>query len=194
MPGLQLPLNIFEPRYLAMARDVMKGNRLIGMIQPREQTEKGSAPALFTTGCVGKVFSFKETPDGRIEMMLEGISRYRIVQELLVTTPYRQVTVDWSPFATDGEPQPDMEMMVNREDLMAKLDDFLESAGLSAQFEGLDQAPVDAFINSLMMALPFEPAEKQALMEAQTVAARAELLSTIMTMAIYDDGSTELSN
>ena len=187
LPETQLPLNIFEPRYLKMVRDAKTGNGLIGMIQPREQDPSG-VPALYSIGTVGHISQFEETGDGRIIIVLDGVSRFRIIQEIASATPYRQVTVDWSPYALDGAILGDMEEQVDRSALMTALKAYLEASNLSTDFDVLDAAPTTALVANLAVALPFEPAEKQALLEAQTVAARAEIMIALFEMA---QGGTE---
>ena len=182
LPETQLPLNIFEPRYLKMVRDAKVGNGLIGMIQPRPDDGDGPPP-LYAVGTVGHIGQYQETADGRIIIVLDGVSRFRIIQEITAATPYRQVNVDWSPFELDGMALPDMDAMVDRPRLMQALSQYLDSEGLQTDFDVLEAAPTAVLVSNLAVALPFEPAEKQALLEAQTVAARAETLLALFDMA-----------
>jgi Lon protease-like protein len=177
LPRGQMPLNIFEPRYLAMVDDVLRsGHRLIGMIQP-DTAHPGppDKPALFRIGCVGRITQLAETGDGRYLIQLTGVSRFAIEVELPVTTPYRQCRVTYAPFAGDfvarrGEDE------VDREALLAALSDFLKANKLQADWEGIENAPNEALVNALAMMSPYGPAEKQALLEAPDLKTRAEIL------------------
>jgi Lon protease-like protein len=177
LPRGQMPLNIFEPRYLAMIDDAMRsGHRLIGMIQP-DTAHPGpeQKPNLFTIGCVGRITQIAETGDGRYLIQLTGIARFRIEEELSVTTPYRQCRVAYAPFADDfvarkGEDE------VDRESLLRALTDFLKANDLKADWEGIENAPNEALVNALAMMSPYGAAEKQALLEAPDLKTRAEIL------------------
>jgi uncharacterized protein len=177
LPRGQMPLNIFEPRYLAMIDDAMRlGHRLIGMIQP-DTAHPGSEqkPNLFKIGCVGRITQIAETGDGRYLIQLTGIARFRIEEELSVATPYRQCRVAYVPFADDfvarkGEDE------VDRESLLRALTDFLKANDLKADWEGIENAPNEALVNALAMMSPYGAAEKQALLEAPDLKTRAEIL------------------
>lgn len=178
LPGGGLPLNVFEPRYLNMVDDALSGARLIGMVQtvsggPRER------PALAAVGCAGKITSYSETGDGRYLVTLTGIVRFNIARELLVSTPYRQVAPDFAPYEADLA-LPEQEEEFDRGELLAALKAYLDRRGLEVEWETAAEAPGDALINSLAMALPFDPAEKQALLEAPTCAERREVLIAMM--------------
>jgi|SRR5579875_277504 Lon protease-like protein len=180
LPRGQIPLNIFEARYLAMVDDALRaGHRLIGMIQP-DVARGGSPdkPALYKVGCVGRITQLAETGDGRYLIELTGIARFRVVEELAVATPYRQCRVTYAPFADDfiarkGENE------VNRDALLAALRDFLKANNLNADWEGIDKAPNEALVNALSMMSPYGTAEKQALLEAPDLKTRAEVLIAI---------------
>ncbi|MBX6327356.1 MAG: LON peptidase substrate-binding domain-containing protein [Pseudolabrys sp.] len=180
LPRGQIPLNIFEARYLAMVDDTLRaGHRLIGMIQP-DLALGGShdRPALYKVGCVGRITQLAETGDGRYLIELTGIARFRVVEELAVTTPYRQCRVTYAPFADDfiarrGESE------VNRDALLAALRDFLKANNLNADWEGIQKAPNEALVNALSMMSPYGTAEKQALLEAPDLKTRAEILIAI---------------
>jgi uncharacterized protein len=177
LPRGQMPLNIFEPRYLAMIDDAMRsGHRLIGMIQP-DTAHPGSEqkPNLFKIGCVGRITQIAETGDGRYLIQLTGIARFRIDQEMSVTTPYRQCRVAYAPFAGDfvarkGEDE------VDRASLLQALSEFLKANNLKADWEGIEDAPNEALVNALAMMSPYGAAEKQALLEAPDLKTRAEIL------------------
>jgi Lon protease-like protein len=177
LPRGQMPLNIFEPRYLAMIDDALRaGHRLIGMIQP-DSGHPGSAekPNLFKIGCVGRITQIAETGDGRYLIQLTGIARFRIDEELAVTTPYRQCRVVYAPFADDLVARKG-EDAVDRERLLRSLSDFLQANDLKADWEGIENAPNEALVNALAMMSPYGTAEKQALLEAPDLKTRAEIL------------------
>jgi Lon protease-like protein len=180
LPRGQLPLNIFEPRYLMMVDDAFaSGRRLIGMIQP-DPAHPGpdERPNLYKVGCVGRITQLTETGDGRYMIQLVGIARFRIEAELAVATPYRQCRVIYAPFAGDfvghkGEDE------VDRESLLAALSHFLKANDLKADWDGIENAPNEALVNALAMMSPFGAAEKQALLEAPDLKTRAEILVAV---------------
>ncbi|WP_262692521.1 LON peptidase substrate-binding domain-containing protein [Kordiimonas aestuarii] len=182
LPGASLPLNIFEPRYLKMVRDAEASHKLIGMVQPKDKDEGGKKPALYGVGGMGMISELKETGDGRFLIRLKGISRFRIEEELSTATPYRQVRANWAPFAADpwgGETT----TAVERDDLFTSLKAYLDIKGLEADFSAIAEAPDDVLVNTLSMIVPFAHAEKQALLEAETVYMRSALLRNLLTMA-----------
>ena len=180
LPRGQLPLNIFEPRYLAMIDDAMRdGHRLIGMIQPDGVTEAPRVkPALYSSGCVGRITQLAESGDGRYIVELTGVSRFRIEAELTVNTDYRQCRVTYAPFADDFVPRKG-EDEVNRDALLRALTDFMDANNMTADWDDIRQAPTEALVNGLSMMSPYGPAEKQALLEAPDLKTRAELLVAI---------------
>ena len=180
LPRGQMPLNIFEPRYLAMVDDTLRdGHRLIGMIQP-DVAHAGSAdkPALYKIGCVGRITQLAESGDGRYLIELTGVARFRIEEELKVATPYRQCRVTYAPFADDFVARKG-ENAVDRAALLAALTDFLKANDLKADWEGIERAPNEALVNALSMMSPYGTAEKQALLEAPDLKTRAEVLIAI---------------
>ncbi len=189
LPRAPLPLNIFEPRYLNMVDDALSGARLIGMVQTRAG-EGRSGPALAHVGCVGRLTSYTETPDGRYLITLSGVCRYRVLSEEAAPTPYRQARVDYAPYAHDLEP-PGRTDLPAMDPLMEVLRRYLDANGLKAEWAAIQTAPPETLINSLAMICPFEPAEKQALLEARTLADRRDALVTLMRMsaAASPDGS-----
>jgi Lon protease-like protein len=177
LPRGQMPLNIFEPRYLAMIDDALRsGHRLIGMIQP-DTTHPGpeSEPNLFKVGCVGRITQIAETGDGRYLLQLTGIARFRVDEELSVTTPYRQCRVSYAPFTDDFTPRKG-EDGVDRESLLRSLAEFLKANNLKADWDGIENAPNEALVNALAMMSPYGAPEKQALLEAPDLKTRAEIL------------------
>jgi uncharacterized protein len=177
LPRGQMPLNIFEPRYLAMIDDSMRdGRRLIGMIQP-DPAHPGSEqkPTLFKIGCVGRITQLAETGDGRYIIQLTGIARFRIAEELEVATAYRQCRVDYAPFAQDFTARMG-EDAVDRQALLETLAAFLKANNLKTDWDGIENAPNEALVNALAMMSPYGAAEKQALLEAPDLKTRAEIL------------------
>lgn len=186
LPHTQRPLNIFEPRYLNMLDDVMAAERMVGLIQ----TAHGGTPDrpfLAHVGCIGRVTSFGETPDGRYLITLTGLCRFRVKNELPSPGPYRQARADYTPFAADLRPLP-TEGGAQRPRLMAALSRYLDQQGLRIEWTQADDAPIASLVNSLCMALPFEQGELQAIVEAPDLDARLEVLTTLLEIDGMDDG------
>ncbi len=183
LPRGQMPLNIFEPRYLEMIDDALRdGHRLIGMIQPDATHSRGeAAPSLFRVGCVGRITQLAETGDGRYILELTGIARFKVADELSVKTPYRQCKVDFFPFIDDFTARKG-ENDVDREAVLAALTRFLKANQLKVDWDGINSAPNEALVNALAMMSPYGTAEKQALLEAPDLKTRAEILIAITEM------------
>src|SRR5260370_29583679 len=183
LPRGQMPLNIFEPRYLAMVDDALRdGHRLIGMIQPDVAHSRDEArPVLFKVGCVGRITQLAESGDGRYILELTGVSRFRVVEEMTVLTAYRQCKVDYFPFTDDFTARKG-EDAVDREALLEVLTDFLKANDLKVDWEGIESAPNEALVNALAMMSPYGPAEKQAMLEAPDLKTRAEILIAVTEM------------
>ena len=195
LPRGQMPLNIFEPRYLAMVDDALADrHRLIGMIQP-DTAHPGpeDKPNLYKIGCVGRITQLAETGDGRYLLELTGVARFRIEEEPAVLTPYRQCRVSYQPFADDFVARKG-EDAVNREELLKTLSDFLKANKLKADWEGIEKAPNEALVNALAMMSPYGSAEKQALLEAPDLKTRAEILIAVteIELAKTSEGETKL--
>ena len=181
LPRGQMPLNIFEPRYLAMIDDAFRsGTRVIGMIQPdpAHPGQDENKPQLFHIGCVGRISQLAESGDGRYLIQLTGVARFRIEEELAVGTPYRQCRVSYQPFIDDftarrGEDE------VDRKAVLRTLADFLKANNLKADWGGIENAPNEALVNALAMMSPYGPPEKQALLEAPDLKTRAEILVAV---------------
>ena len=192
LPRGDMPLNIFEPRYMAMIDDALKsGARLIGMVQPDVVSDvMPKVPPLHAVGCAGRITQLAESGDNRYVLTLTGVARFRVVEELLVTTPYRQCSVDFTPFPTDFEPRAG-EDLVDRESVIRTLKAFVEANDLAIDWKGINAAPSEALVNALCMMSPFETREKQALLEAPDLKTRAEILVAIteMDLARGQDGS-----
>jgi Lon protease-like protein len=183
LPRGQMPLNIFEQRYLALVDDSFRdGHRLIGMIQPDvAHSPDEEKPALFRVGCVGRITQLAEAGDGRYILELTGVARFKVLEELTVLTPYRQCKVDYFPFIDDFTARKGEED-VDRDALLAVLTDFLKANNLKVDWEGVESAPNEALVNALSMMSPFGPPEKQALLEAPDLKTRAEILIAVTEM------------
>ena len=179
LPRGQLPLNIFEPRYLAMTRDAMDGERLIGMVQPSDPPIREMNPAVYPTGCAGRITNFSETEDGRFLITLTGVSRFRIKEELPLLSGYRRVTADWQDFAADRDADA---AGFDRSRLTQGLRTFFQQRQVEANWEAIDKAPGETLVTSIAMMCPFAPNEKQALLEAPTLGERALLLTALIEM------------
>ena len=183
LPRGELPLNIFEPRYLAMIEDALKAERIIGMVQPDESKESSAAqPVLFKIGCAGRITQLAESGDGRYLITLTGIARFRILEELAAATAYRQCRVDFAPFAGDFVPQHGEEA-VDRAALMRTLKAYLEANRMEADWSDIKNAPTEALVNGLSMMSPYGAREKQALLEAPSMKERAETLIALIEIA-----------
>ncbi|PKQ08408.1 MAG: peptidase S16 [Alphaproteobacteria bacterium HGW-Alphaproteobacteria-12] len=191
LPRGQLPLNIFEPRYLKMVDDALRGERVIGMVQPDGEdagltSRAGSGkPPLCAIGCAGRITSYAETGDGRIVITLTGISRFHLQAELTAMTPYRQFKVDWEGFADDlieGHGQ----HAVSRERLLEILKEYLETHGLQADWRTIRASSNEALVNSLCTISPYGLREKQALLEAKTLEDRNQMLIALTEQALHE--------
>jgi Lon protease-like protein len=189
LPRGMLPMNIFEPRYLNMIDDAMAGDRVIGMVQTRAGGER-TRPALQSVGCAGRITSYAETADGRYLITLTGVCRFRIADELSAPSPYRQVRADFSAFAADLSASADLDE-AERAGLLEGLKAYLDGRGLELDWNQAQDAPLEALINSLSMALPFEPAEKQALLEAPALADRCSALIALMHIGAATSGDDD---
>jgi len=189
LPRGQMPLNIFEPRYLAMVDDALAGPRLIGMIQP-DPAQPGSEPRppLYRVGCVGRITQLAETGDGRYLIELTGICRFRIEEELGVSTMYRQCRVGYAEFVDDFVARKGEEA-VDRKALLTALTAFLKANSLKADWQGIENAPNEALVNALAMMSPYGAPEKQALLEAPDLKTRAEILVAVTQIELAKTGT-----
>ena len=191
LPRGQLPLNIFEPRYLKMIDDAMRTERIIGMVQPDGEAAilasqmPGETPPLCGIGCAGRITSWAETGDGRLVITLTGIARFRLHDELAAVTPYRQFNVSWDEFAGDlvaGEGQEE----VSRERLLEILKEYLDTHGLQADWRAIKLSSNETLVNSLCTISPYGPREKQALLEARTLEDRNQMLIALTEKALRE--------
>lgn len=184
LPRGKLPLNIFEPRYLAMTRDALGAGRLIGMIQPRRDDDPAEAPELYRIGCAGRITQFAETDDGRYLITLTGVCRFEIVEEVASGQGYRRARVDWSGFRGDlAAPAP---VEFDRDALIGRLRRYFDAQGIKADWNSIRATPDERLVTTLAMICPFEANEKQALLETPSLAARGELLMALIDMAAAD--------
>ena len=181
LPGGRLPLNIFEPRYLAMFDDAMSSNRLIGMIQPCEDRQGDAVPKVYETGCVGRITSFNETDDGRYLVTLSGLIRFDVARELPAGS-YRLVEPDYSRFQNDMEED---RGEIDRKRLVEVLNAYFEANAIEGDWEAIEQTSDERLVTSLAMICPLGAPEKQALLESMTLTERAEALTAIMEMATH---------
>ncbi len=187
LPGATVPLNIFEPRYLNMVEEALGKGRIVGMVQPKaaDVESPDGEPAVYETGCAGRIISFSETGDGRFAITLLGICRFRIASELSLKSGYRRVSPDYSPFADDlGD---DASYVPHRESLLTTVEAYFLANGIDADWSTIEGAADSALITTLSILCPFAPSEKQALLECENTAMRGELLGNLMALSLHGD-------
>ncbi len=185
LPQGRLPLNIFEPRYLAMVEDALSESRCIGMIQPDGSQAPGTTgPALYRVGCLGKLVSFSETDDGRFLITLAGLARFGVAGETAPRRGYRRMRADFGQFASDR--LPDAARLADRPGLLVALRAYFQARGFDANWEAIDGMPDDTLLVTLAMVCPFGPAEKQALLEAPCAPEREATLHALLQMGAHD--------
>jgi Lon protease-like protein len=192
LPQAKLPLNIFEPRYLAMIEDALASGRVIGMVQPDEsRPATPSGPALYKIGCLGRLSSFSESDDGRYLITLTGMARFAINVELEMRRGYRRVRADLARFRSDLDMQRNT-TGIDREGITQALGTYFTTRGFDANWEAINEMPDDALVTTLAMVCPFDPAEKQALLEAPNSADRASTLLVLLQMGAHSaDGGRD---
>ena len=188
LPRGHLPLNIFEPRYMAMVNAALKTDRMIGMIQPVEY----QADELYKVGCAGRIISFEETDDGRYLITLEGVSRFHVAAELESAEGYRRVKVSWDEFKNDNVPMKCLDL--DKPKLVALLEGYFEQEGLSCSWDAIEESGDEKLITCLSMICPFDAKEKQVLLEAGCCKERAQKFMTMLDMAVQGVLSSELSD
>ncbi len=209
LPAGRLPLNIFEPRYLNMTQDALAEGRLFGMIQPNYDAMSDSdddedsdgdedsgfalsedeEPPLYKTGCVGRIVYFEETEDGRLLIALRGLSRFHVVEELEGRKGYRRVRADYTRFAADMDPPEDFDL--DRDTLLEALQPYVDAQGMRLKVDVIKGLSDHTLVSSLCMICPFDPREKQALLESETVSDRADMLLALLQMGVFETGMTE---
>ena len=195
LPGGRLPLNIFEPRYLAMVRDALAGERAIGMIQPCEQATDVGAAKVYETGCLGRITAFSETDDGRYLITLTGLIRFIVARELPILDGYRRVAADYDRFRGDLEGDAEdgsdgAAGTIDRVRLLETLGYYFEAQGIESDWEAIEEAEDAALVTWLAMLCPFAAPEKQALLEVMSLPERASAMTAIMEMAVHEPGGT----
>jgi hypothetical protein len=188
LPGGRLPLNIFEPRYLAMTFDALAVGRMFGMIQPNPAEPRlGNGPSLYRVGCLGRLSQFAETDDGRLLITLSGVIRFAVSEEHgLAAGGYRRVRADYADFAHDLE---DLAPPLDRPALEAAMRAYFKAQGIGADWDAIGSTPDAMLVTTLAMACPFEPREKQALLEAPTALDRARMLVALLQIGAASPGS-----
>ncbi len=189
LPRAKLPLNVFELRYMAMVDDALgQPGRMIGMIQPTApEGQGGHAPPLYKIGCAGRISSFSETEDGRYMIALSGVCRFEVAEEYPMERPYRRVRPDWKRFLADLEPPKKTE--IDRKRLMTALHAYFRQQSIDTDWPAVESAPDEPLVSSLVMMCPLESNERQALLEAPDLAARAGLLVALLEMAALPQGA-----
>ena len=181
LPRGRLPLNIYEPRYLAMTEAALANGRLIGMVQPSIADSQEPYPPVYHIGCAGRITSFTETEDGRYLISLTGICRFRIAEELPIEHGYRRVKPDWESYLADIGPAEETE--IDREKLLDVLRNYFKLHSISADWGAVQNTGNETLVSSLAMICPLAPNEKQALLEAPDLRQRADLLMALLEMA-----------
>ncbi len=180
LPRGKLPLNIFEPRYLALVEDALGAGRIFGMIQPDPQKPAwATGPGLFRIGCLGRLSSFSESDDGRYLVTLSGMLRFAVTEEVAPGRGYRRVRGDFTAFTADLAPAPEA-LDFDRPGLLTALRGYFQHRGFDANWDAIGKMPDDTLVVTLAMVCPFDPVEKQALLEAPTETDRAQTLRTLL--------------
>jgi uncharacterized protein len=182
LPRAELPLNIFEPRYLRLFDEALSGHRLVGMIQPGLD-EAADPPSLARIGCAGRITSYNETDDGRLLIGLTGICRFEVKSEVQVDTPFRQCAVTYDGFAADLVTD-NQSRTVNRDALITAFRQYLEANNMTANWEEVERVSTENLVNTLSQMAPYPAAEKQALLEAPDLQSRAEMLIALTELAL----------
>ena len=186
LPHGRLPLNIFEPRYLAMVDDSLAAGRLFGMIQPNAHAPRSpQGPSLYQIGCLGRVTHFSESDDGRYLITLSGVARFRVREELAVRNGYRRVVADFAPFVRDLDPS-DQTSTDDRAEFLGALKTYFRVHDIEANWDAIKQMPDTMLVTTLAMLCPFDDAEKQALLEAPTEADRAADMLALLRMSVHE--------
>lgn len=189
LPGGTLPLNIFEPRYLAMVDEAMRTNRLIGMIQPRhDEAEDPFAKNLYAVGCAGRITSLQETEDGRYLITLTGVCRFKMTEERDMLHGFRRALPNWAGYESDMTKEGPC-LDIGRDRMTSLLKRYFEANGLTCDWEAVEVTPDERLITCLAMVCPLEPKEKQALLEAENCRVRAEMFLNLLEMAVRESES-----
>jgi hypothetical protein len=183
LPRGELPLNIFEPRYLHMIEDALGAGRMIGMIQPTEHENTQPNPPVYRTGCAGRIVAFQETDDGRFLLTLKGVCRFDVKEELPPKRGYRPVLADWARHRGDLNAGGDVR--IDRARLLASLKSYFSAHSISADWNAIEASADERLVTCLSMICPFEASEKQALLEASNLLERSRILTTLVEMSVH---------
>ncbi|WP_462321034.1 LON peptidase substrate-binding domain-containing protein [Halochromatium sp.] len=183
LPGVQLPLNIFEPRYLAMVQAALASDHLIGMVQPRGQASD-QPPAIHRVGCAGRITSYSETNDGRIVLVLTGLCRFKVLEELAMQDGFRRVKPDWQDFVLDLEDEEEASLS-ERDQFMGSLRAFCDRRSVEIPWDDIGKMADADLVNLLCTHLPLEAEDKQALLETVPLSERATLMRGLMDMSAH---------
>ncbi len=194
LPWGRLPLNIFEPRYLNMTLDALKAGRVLGMIQPDydkvTKDDTKTEPPVYGVGCVGRIASFEETEDGRLLIVLRGLLRFRVREELEGRAGYRRTRVSYDDFKGDLDPLPAFDF--DRKKFLERLAPYLEAHAMPVGIDVLKGLSDATLVTSVAMICPFDPREKQALLEAPTLGERAVMLQALLQMGMFEAGAPDV--
>jgi Lon protease-like protein len=191
LPSGLLPLNIFEQKYISMVNAALESDRLIGMIQPDQSARQaGQEGAIQSIGCVGRITQFSETEDGRYLIMLKGLMRYKVVEEIKTKCPYRIIKVDYADYVDDLVEDCDT-IEIDRESFLPKLNDYLNAYHIDTDWEIIEQTPCETLLTTLPMVCPFDSQEKQLLLEASDLEKRFEILQTLIEIALKSGSSVQ---
>lgn len=207
LPGGKLPLNIFEPRYLIMVRDALADpHRIIGMLQPKIPNPNDNAgddalsenkTSLYRTGCAGRITGFAESDEGQYMLTLSGVCRFDIAEEISDTGGYRRVMAEYQRFRNDIGDTSDNVLtnpQIDRERLLAAVKEYFTLQNIEASWDAIGATPINSLITSLAMTCPFGPNERQALLEAETLSSRAEIIITLLEMALMENSDVSKIN
>jgi uncharacterized protein len=187
LPRVDLPLNVFEPRYLAMVEDAMSSHRMIGIIQPLDG-ESDKKPKLQAIGCAGRITVYSEAEDGRLLITVTGVCRFTLGKETRSKKPYREATVDYRKFQDDLVLETGA-ANVNRRELVAAFRNYLEANSMTANWREVEAVPTEILVNTLSLLAPYPPRDKQALLEAPDLKSRAEVLVALTELQLSRSGN-----
>ena len=194
LPGSELPLHIFEKRYIEMLKDSIKTSSMIGIVQPLESNNLDMKPDLYKVGCAGRIIGYRETEDGRYFITLHGICRFKLSKENISNTPYRQYTVDYSKYKNDFSEIDLKQNLFDRKILFPNLKLYLSRHDIKIDFAALDSVADSIIIQSLAMTCPFEPNEKQFILEATSIEERAKIVSSLIEISIKSQSHSNENN
>jgi uncharacterized protein len=183
LPRGRMPLNIFEPRYIAMVEDALATGRMIAIVQPQDDDK-----SIYKIGCAGRIVAFAETEDNRLLITLEGVCRFRITEEIPTTRGYKRIMPLWDDFKTDLNVTEDRSDHFNRDALIAKLRPYFKVQGIMANWETIEELSAEKLVTAVSTSCPFTATEKQALLEAKDMGARFDLLLMLLDMGSRGDG------